>query len=403
MSRTTSRAKRITLGHAFRAGIGAFLLISLSCCLPAAAEQKAAAPAPRVETLKTSDGIDLKISFFAAANPGPGVLLLHQCNQQRKMWDGVASQLAAAGINVLTLDFRGFGESGGPRFDPLKPQDAAKLQQKFPDDVDLAMAYLVTHPGVTHVIGAGGASCGVNEAIQLARRHTEVKSLVLLSGNTDRAGREFLRTATGLPIFFGVADDDNEGRVTAFMQWLDGIAPNPGNHFARFQTGGHGIEMINAHPEFAGAIVDWFVTTLLKTPGQAPPGAKRAMSASQISILEEIDTPGGAAKAAKALSNARAKDANAEIFPELLVNLLGYEHLTGNDAKGAIEIMKLNVAAYPKSANAYDSLADAYLADGQKDLARQNAQKSIDLLPADATLSDQRRKAVRESAEQKLK
>ena len=35
-------------------------------------------PAPRVIDLKRSDGTVLKASYFAAAKPGPGVLLLHQ-------------------------------------------------------------------------------------------------------------------------------------------------------------------------------------------------------------------------------------------------------------------------------------------------------------------------------------
>jgi hypothetical protein len=61
------------------------------------------------------------------------------------------------------------------------------------------------------------------------------------------------------------------------------------------------------------------------------------------------------------------------------------------------------VAAYPNSANAYDSLSDAFLADGQKDLAKQNATRALDLLTSDRMDPEQRRNAIRESAEQKLK
>jgi hypothetical protein len=56
-------------------------------------------PAVRVVDLKVSDGTLLKASYFAAAKPGPGVLLLHQGNRTRKAWDELAAQLAAAGIN----------------------------------------------------------------------------------------------------------------------------------------------------------------------------------------------------------------------------------------------------------------------------------------------------------------
>src|SRR5215469_8786136 len=86
-----------------------FLIIFL-VALSGAAKEPAA---PRVVDLTAADGTKLKVSYFAAAKPGPGVLLLHQCNRQRRIWDGLALQLQAAGINVLTLDLRGFGESGG--------------------------------------------------------------------------------------------------------------------------------------------------------------------------------------------------------------------------------------------------------------------------------------------------
>ena len=42
---------------------------------------------PQVVSLHTPDGTVLKGTYFASGKPGPGVLLLHQCNQQRKLWD----------------------------------------------------------------------------------------------------------------------------------------------------------------------------------------------------------------------------------------------------------------------------------------------------------------------------
>src|SRR5215472_13245643 len=168
----------------------AVLTILLSALACAAKEPRA----PKVADLTATDGTKLKVSYFAADKPGPGVLLLHQCNRQRRIWDGLALQLVASGINVLTLDLRGFGESGGDPLPKLTPQEAQAQQAKWPGDIDVAFQYLTSQPGVKRdVIGVGGASCGVNNSVQTARRHPEVKSLVLLSGTTDFNGREFLR------------------------------------------------------------------------------------------------------------------------------------------------------------------------------------------------------------------
>jgi tetratricopeptide (TPR) repeat protein len=61
-------------------------------------------------------------------------------------------------------------------------------------------------------------------------------------------------------------------------------------------------------------------------------------------------------------------------FPDVLLsedelNNLGYSLLAQGEKDGAIKIFKLNVRAYPKSANVYDSLGDAYASAGKKALA----------------------------------
>jgi len=378
------------------------LLVSLVVGVACAAQM---APAPRVVDLTATDGITLKATYFAAAKPGPGVLLLHQCNRQRKVWDDLAGRLEASGLNVLTVDFRGFGESGGTPLAKLSPDEAAKLfAEIFPADVDVAFRYLVSQSGVTRdAIGAGGASCGVNQAVQLARRHPEVKSLVLLSETTDREGREFLRHAQRLPLFMAAADDDpDDPGVVELMQWLFSLSSNPDNRFEHYSAGGHGVEMFAAHKELPGMIVDWFGITLGTRAGAAAHTASAPVSR-ESKFLELTDGPGGVSKAAQMFAEERQRDPSAVLFSEAVMNRLGYDHLQAGDAKGAVELMKLNVAAYPNSANAYDSLSDAYLADGQKDLARRNAKLTLEHLAADTTETEARRKGIKDNAEQKLK
>jgi D-alanyl-D-alanine-carboxypeptidase/D-alanyl-D-alanine-endopeptidase len=53
----------------------------------------------------------------------------------------------------------------------------------------------------------------------------------------------------------------------------------------------------------------------------------------------------------------------------------------GGKKKEALEIFKLNVLLYPDSANVYDSLAEAYEANGNRDLAIRNYKRSLELDP----------------------
>jgi tetratricopeptide (TPR) repeat protein len=146
------------------------------------------------------------------------------------------------------------------------------------------------------------------------------------------------------------------------------------------------------------------VTTLIKTPGKAPAATKtKAADTERVNILRLLEEPGGVTKVAQKLSEARQRDPKATLFSEAIVNAIGYEHIQSGDPKGAAEFFTLNVMAYPDSANVYDSLSDAYLAEGRNDLAKKYAQKALETLPADTTVDEDRKKLIRDSAEQKLK
>jgi dienelactone hydrolase len=381
---------------------------------------------PRVVDLKASDGTILKASYFAAAKPGPGVLLLQQINRTRKAWDGLASRLAAAGINTLTLDLRGLGDSGGVPAEKWTSKETAQLSRHAPDDVDTAFQYLISQPGVErNLIGGGGAGqLGVQNSIQAARRHPEVKSLFFLSGQTDPSDRQFMRQPSQPPTLFVLAGGDEYPPTVDLMEWLYSSSPNPGKKLILYPgkeapwldfedrrtvpaTGNHGTDMFDTHPDLLATVVDWYVTTLIRTPGRAPGASSDSAAFPFASILEEIEAHGGIASATQQLLRARSKDPKAQLWPWMVVNALAYDHLNGKETKFVLEILKLNFLAYPNSADGASSLSDAYLADGDKDLARQYANKALALL--DANINDSegdsppRRKLIRDGALQNLK
>jgi dienelactone hydrolase len=384
-----------------------------------------AEPTPQTVDMKAADGTILKATYFAAVNPGPGVLLLHQINRTRKSWDEVAGQLAQAGINTLTLDMRGFGDSG-PAYTSLNDVDKKRVRSMWPKDVETAWHYLLSQPGVNHhVTGLGGAGWfGVLHAVDVARQNpSDVKSLALLSGETLRDGLQFLRRATDLPELFVVADDDEYPPTVEAMELLYIAASNPGNKFGHYSAtqdapwlwyetadpdkvpakGGHGTDMFKVHPELPGMIVNWFLTTLIKTPGHAP-----ADTLASAAILDEINMPGGVVRATQLLMEARRKDPQAQLWPEVTLDIIGNDRLRAGEPKPAIEVFKLNLLAYPDSADAHANLAEAYLEDGQKNLAQRYAERALAMLashtaPA-STWSDteQRRREIRVGVEHVL-
>src|SRR5262249_12673896 len=128
-----------------------------------------------------------------------------------------------------------------------------------------------------------------------------------------------------------------------------------------------------------GIIVHWFVTTLIKTPSHGPADTLVAAP-----ILNQVQVPGGFAQVKEELMAARQNDPQSQLWPEVALGIIGSDYRRVGDVKQAIEMFKLNLLAYPDSADANDNLAAAYLKDGQKDLARQYAQKALALLDSHA-------------------
>src|SRR5215469_6522581 len=79
-------------------------------------------------------------------------------------------------------------------------------------------------------------------------------------------------------------------------------------------------------------------------------------------------------------------------FSENELIALGYQLLHDQKITDAIEVFKLSVEAYPSSYNTYDSLAEAYLNHGDKELAIKNYKKSLEVNSGNANAVEQLKK-----------
>ena len=361
------------------------------------------APAPREVTIQAPDDTAIRGTYYPAAQPGPAVLLLHMCNTTRRSWDPLAPQLAAAGIHTLSIDYRGFGESGGQRFDAMAPRAAQQVvAEKWPGDIDSAYEFLLAQQGVDRTrVGAAGGSCGVNHAVHLARRHPEVRSLVLLAGPLDPEGITFITGTPWLPIFgAAAADDQYDASAPETMRWILALSGNPRNKFSGFKDGRHGTEIFGPHPELPKQIVAWYADTLVNRPAdpKAPPVVRNTPVRE---FWRKAVSPTGVSEAIQIFYDAAQRNPRQVLFTEGALNQLGYFHLQAGRADEAVRLFRLNTLVYPASANTYDSLADACLANGQNELALRMSERALELLPKDR-ISEAAKKAIRESAEQKI-
>jgi CubicO group peptidase (beta-lactamase class C family) len=97
-------------------------------------------------------------------------------------------------------------------------------------------------------------------------------------------------------------------------------------------------------------------------------------------LIKTIDEKGVEAGLAQ-YRDLKARQAATYDFGEQELNRLGYRLLQTGKVKEAIEIFKLNVEVYPQAFNPYDSLGEAYMVAGERELAVRNYRRSLELNP----------------------
>ena len=87
-------------------------------------------------------------------------------------------------------------------------------------------------------------------------------------------------------------------------------------------------------------------------------------------------------------SYTKLKDDKNYELKELEMNSAAYELLRSDQTEAAIYFFKLNVQEFPNSGNVYDSLGEAYLKDGKKELALENYKRSLELDPSNTNAKE---------------
>lgn len=359
-----------------------------------------AQPAPSPVTLNATDGIALKATYYTPGKPGPGLVLLHQCNRDRSAWAAFAQAAAARGYHVIAMDYRGYGESGGQRFEDFQQQGPV-ITEKWPGDVDAAFKWLLSQPGVDrNRIAAAGASCSVNQSVLLASRHREVKTVMLLSGGVTPAARTYLRDSPWLPVFAAASHDD--GGALEGMRWILGWSRNTANTLVEYKAAGHGTDMFAVEKGLQPKMLDWLDAHLRNAPATPTTSSAPPAPSPIEAFWTALEGPGGPAKARKLFDDAKRANSKVILFPEGELNQFGYGLLQQGKAEDAVVVFRMNVDAYPESANTYDSLSDAYLAAGKRDEALKFAEKTLQVLGTDARTPEEFKARIRESAEGKI-
>ena len=133
----------------------------------------------------------------------------------------------------------------------------------------------------------------------------------------------------------------------------------------------------------------------------------------QLRLWRRVEVPGedefvsiirrrGLAAALDTLSRAKARYPTIEIIDQPTLNRLGYGLVEATSFALAVDVFKLNAAAHPNSADAYDSLAEGLIAAGNVTQAIGAYRQLIAVLPRDPTLDEAAKASLRDATERKI-
>jgi CubicO group peptidase (beta-lactamase class C family) len=244
-----------------------------------------------------------------------------------------------------------------------------------------AMAASANHPdgmvvpGKWHIYPEMGAAGLWTTPTDLGKFGIEIalskqgKANHVLSEAMTREMLKVQREPVGLGPFLGEYKNPQEfghnGSNEGFRSWL-----------IMFADSGKGIAIM-ANSDNGVAVENYVIQSVAReygwnyTPDQP--------SADDLLMLI-ADAKGAPAAIAKYAELKKSGNSTYTINENTLINL-GYHFLMSGQTEISIQVFKLEVQDYPKYWNAYDSLGEASMKAGQKDLAIQSYEESVELKP----------------------
>ncbi|MEW5763972.1 MAG: alpha/beta fold hydrolase [Acidobacteriota bacterium] len=380
---------------------------------------RAQSPAPQDEPPVQSGFVPVENGrlFYEAAGRGEPLLLLHDGILHRESWCGQFPQLAAH-YRVVRYDRRGFGRSDPPAAPYSSVADLFALMNAL----EIDRAILV------------GCSSGGQLAVDFALEHPEkvralllegvvvsgaplALNLVLRGGRRDYGATQSPEEATaywtGTDPFFLAPES-----VDARAQARDLLLANPQNwrpEKNRFER----PPRRTAYPNLRELDLPVLILTgefdIADVHAQAGvlereiPGARRLV-VPHSGHLVHMEQPAVFNQAVRDFFETgrlfhllRTRDAEEALsyyrdlrkrvpgilpLEEAELNLEGYQLLGQGRVKQAVAAMRIGADLYPDSWNAYDSLGEVLLADGQREEGILNYRKSLRLNPGNTNARD---------------
>jgi dienelactone hydrolase len=320
---------------------------------------------------------------------------------------------------------------GATRGVPDDTGDAVDLDNKL-RDVDFMLNVVSSFPNAdTNNMGALGFSAGGRWALASAMKNPNVRAVVSIDSVMIyderqtalwRAMPHFNFDAVRVPVLhlqsaaFAKRDDLKMWDALRYADRTYLVYDDPKLVHWDYQSLGYATALAgtrgDAAPNIAKAFHAWNRETLAFLDANLKGGTyKQPESAKRTAALPAPITTAEFLNAiiedgvddAIAAYRAAWKARGTPPVDEATLNVAGYNVLFGERPADGVKVLALNAEAWPQSANVWDSLADAYVAIGDRAKAKELALKANALLAQEKDLPPERRAGIQASIDQKLR
>ena len=378
-------------------------------------------PYPQIAKETVLDPLQMKNSTYS--NPLPEDLRKQAASGHKP--DGVVvagkihvyPEMAAAGLWTTATDLAKFGietqlSLAGKSNKVLSKDSAEVMTKAFIDDVGLG--FFIEKHGSALYFGHGGADEGFRAEL-LVSRDKGYGVAVMANSDNGQILREVIRGVAReygwdefIPAPYEIIAldpsklNDYAGRYQINADRVVNIKLEDGKLIA-YPTGERKFEMLPiSETTFVRREAPMKFNFVRETTGSVDPG--KSNDGSAVATLIQVQGPGNNSGEAKRLGDdtfvpfefllagkleeamegyreLKKKTPDSPMVSEQRLNTLGYSFMRQKKMPEAIAVFKVNMELYPNSWNTYDSLGEAYMNNGDKELAIENYKKSLALNP----------------------
>lgn len=214
----------------------------------------------------------LEADYYLGTEKNGGVIVLHDCKNDRRRYKNVADNLAKQGLSTLLIDFRGYGNSVEEGY------SREQIQKDSPDIVsyqssmallttywqgDLLAAYQFLESKLTENkdIAIVASGCSGAYAVALAEKIL-LKSMVLITPKMTYSDKEKYKNLIDIPSYFVTSSRDQESYQIA--QELFSWNGDQRSKIQTFKGDRYSHQLVNQKKYLLEDIAHWIKSTMSK-------------------------------------------------------------------------------------------------------------------------------------------